>query len=66
MRITVIIDDKLMEGAQKATGLTSEKEIIEQALKILVQMNNQKKLLSLRGELKWVGDLDKKRILRGH
>lgn len=61
MRTNIVIDDKLMADALKATGLKTKKEAVEQGLKLLVQRNKQLAIRKLRGKLKWEGDLDKMR-----
>ncbi len=61
MRTNIVIDDKLMADAMKATGLNTKKETVEQGLKLLVQRNKQQAIRRLRGKLKWEGDLDEMR-----
>ena len=58
MRTNVVIDDKLMSVALKASGLKTKKDTIEAGLKLLVKLNRQAKLKSFRGKLKWSGNLD--------
>ncbi|MBV1879964.1 MAG: type II toxin-antitoxin system VapB family antitoxin [Pseudomonadales bacterium] len=59
MRTNIVIDDKLMSDALKATGLNTKKEAVEQGLILLIQKNKQQAIRKLRGKLKWEGDLDK-------
>lgn len=61
MRTNIVIDDKLMDLALKTTGLKTKKEVVEEGLKALIQIQQQKKLKSLRGKLHWDGDLEKMR-----
>jgi len=61
MRTNIVIDDKLMADALKATGSTTKKEAVELGLKILVRLNKQQEIRKLRGKLKWEGDLDEMR-----
>jgi len=61
MRTNIVIDDKLMADALKATGLNTKKEAVEQGLKLLIQRNKQQAIRKLRGKLKWEGDLDEMR-----
>ena len=58
MRTNVVIDDKLMSVALKASGLKTKKDTIEAGLKLLVKLNRQAKIKSFRGKLKWSGNLD--------
>ncbi|MGC9513811.1 MAG: type II toxin-antitoxin system VapB family antitoxin [Fidelibacterota bacterium] len=61
MRTNIVIDDKLMDLALKTTGLKTKKEVVEEGLKALIQIQQQKRLKSLRGKLHWDGDLEKMR-----
>jgi Arc/MetJ family transcription regulator len=61
MRTNIVIDDKLMNDALKATGLTTKKEAVEEGLKLLITRNKQQAIRKLRGKLKWEGDLDEMR-----
>ncbi len=58
MRTNIVIDDKLMSVALKASGLRTKKDTIEAGLKLLVKLNRQAKIKSFRGKLKWSGNLD--------
>lgn len=58
MRTNIVIDDTLMDLALKTTGLKTKKEVVEEALKILIKVKKQSQLKSLRGKLTWEGDID--------
>lgn len=62
MRTNVVIDDKLMESALKASGVKTKKEAIEEGLRLLVQMKNQENIRKFRGKLKWIGKLEEMRM----
>ncbi len=57
MRTNIVIDDKLMADALKATGLQTKREAVEEGLKTLIRLKKQADIRSLRGKLKWEGDL---------
>lgn len=61
MRTNIVIDDELMENALKASGLATKKDAVEQGLKLLIKRNQQQEIRSLRGKVKWEGDLDEMR-----
>ncbi|MBA4389902.1 MAG: DUF2191 domain-containing protein [Syntrophus sp. (in: bacteria)] len=61
MRTNVVLDDSLMESALKASGLKTKKGAIEEGLKLLIQLKNQKEIKRFRGKLKWTGSLDEMR-----
>ncbi|MFI5137186.1 MAG: type II toxin-antitoxin system VapB family antitoxin [Sphingobacteriales bacterium] len=45
MRTNIEIDDQLMAKAQKLTNIKSKKILIDNALRLYVTVENQKKLL---------------------
>jgi len=61
MRTSVVIDDKLMSQALRSGGCGTKRAAIESGLRLLVQINSQKKLRSLKGKIIWEGDLDEMR-----
>ncbi len=61
MRTNIVIDDKLMDDALKATGYSTKKEAVEQGLKLLLLRCQQQDIRKLRGQVKWEGDLDEMR-----
>ena len=58
MRTNVVLDDNLIETALKLTGFRTKKKAIEEGLKLLIQVNKQRKIRQFRGKLSWTGDLD--------
>ena len=61
VRTNVIIDDELMTQAMKYTGLKTKKAVIEEALRTLIRLKAQEEVRSLRGKLRWEGDLNQMR-----
>jgi Arc/MetJ family transcription regulator len=61
MRTNIVIDDRLMAEALKASGYGTKKEAVEQGLKLLVKLSKQQEIRKLRGAIKWEGDLDEMR-----
>ena len=62
MRTNIVIDDKLMADAIKATGAASKREAVELGLKALIQLKKQETLKGYRGKLKWRDDLERMRL----
>jgi Arc/MetJ family transcription regulator len=58
MRTNIVIDDRLMKRAMRASGATTKREAVENGPKLLVQMKQQEKIRTLRGKDLWEGDLD--------
>lgn len=61
MRTNIEIDDKLMKEAQRLSGLKTKRAVVEEALKMLVRVKGQEKMLRLAGKVHWDGDLDEMR-----
>jgi Arc/MetJ family transcription regulator len=62
MRTNIIINDELMNEALKLTDLKTKKAVVEEGLKLLVQLKKQQKIKSLRGKLHWEGNLNEMRL----
>ncbi len=61
MRTNIDIDDKLMAEAMAATGLTTKKATVEEALKsMLLRMSRVNAIETMAGT-GWVGNLDEMR-----
>jgi Arc/MetJ family transcription regulator len=56
--VYIVIDDKLMRDALKATGLKTKREPVEQGLPTLLRLKRQGAIRNWRGKLAWEGDLD--------
>jgi Arc/MetJ family transcription regulator len=61
MRTSVVIDEHLMARALKLGGYRTKKSAIEAGLRLLVQMAAQRRLRSLRGKIRWEGNLEEVR-----
>jgi len=58
MRTNIVIDDKLMRDALRASGVKTKHDAVELGLRTLVRLSRQAEIRSLRGQLAWQGDLD--------
>jgi len=65
MRTNIEIDEKLMAEAQKASGLATKKQTVEQALRLMVKLRRQQEVNSAFGKYPWSGDLKRSRAGRG-
>ncbi len=61
MRTNIVIDDDLLEGAMRATGAKTKREVVELGLAALVRLKKQEEIRGLRGKLRWTGNLDEMR-----
>ena len=64
MRTNIVIDDKLIEKAMRATGLPTKRAVVEAGLRLLLQVKAQTGIRRLRGNVKWDGNLDEMRAGR--
>ena len=64
MRTSIVIDDKLMNQALRATGLPTKRAVVEAGLRLLVQVKAQSGIRRLRGRIQWEGDLESTRRSR--
>jgi len=62
VRTNIVIDDQLITEAQRLTGITTKKGVVEAALKLLVQLKQQETVKAWRGKLQWEGDLENMRL----
>ena len=64
MRTNIVLDDKLIERAQKLTGIKTKREVVHEALRTLILLREQSEIRKLRGKLKWEGNLHEQRLTR--
>ncbi len=63
-RTNVVLDEQLLSRGKKLTGIKTTKSLLEHALKELIRRRNQKRILKLKGKVKWEGDLSQMRKMR--
>lgn len=64
LRTNIELDEKLVAEAMKLTHKKTKKELVNYALKELVNKIKRKKILELEGKVEWTGDLDEARKSR--
>jgi Arc/MetJ family transcription regulator len=64
MRTNIILDDDLIQRARQLTGIKTKREVVQEALRILIQLHEQTDVRKLRGKLHWEGNLDEQRTAR--
>lgn len=60
-RTNIVLDENLVEAGLKATGLKTQKDLIDFALRDLLRRESQKKILELKGKVQWEGNLSEMR-----
>ena len=64
MRTNIDIDDDLMSKAMRASGAPTKRAVVEQGLRLLIDVRGQGAIRRLRGKVKWRGDLEASRLGR--
>jgi Arc/MetJ family transcription regulator len=64
MRTNIEIDNELMEEALKVTGSRTKREVVDLALRELVQRRRRKDLLDLVGKVEFYEGYDYKKLRR--
>ena len=49
MRTNIVLDDNLIERAKKLTGIKTKREVVHEALRLLILLNEQAEVRTLRG-----------------
>jgi Arc/MetJ family transcription regulator len=61
MRTNIVIDPKLMGEALRLSGAPTKRQVVEDSLRLLIQIKKQERIRQFRGKLRWVGNLDEMR-----
>ena len=56
-RTNIVIDEKLMKAGLRATGLKTQRALVDHLLRDLLRREACKKALDLKGKVHWEGDL---------
>lgn len=57
-RTNIMLDEELVDNCLKATGIKTQKDLIDHALRELLRHEKQTKLLELKDRINWSGNLD--------
>lgn len=60
-RTVVDIENRVLEKAQKLTGMQKKVDIVNYALKRLVEQKEIEKILELKGKIRWEGNIEEMR-----
>lgn len=61
MQTSIVVNDRLLADAMRATGAKTRREVVELGLASLIRLKKQEDIRELRGKLRWVGDLEEMR-----
>jgi Arc/MetJ family transcription regulator len=65
MRTNIESDETLMTEAQKASGHTTKKQTVEEALRLMIRLRRQHEVDAAFGKYRWRGQLAQSRKRRG-
>jgi Arc/MetJ family transcription regulator len=57
VRTNIVIDAKLMAEALRLSGAPTKRQVVEDSLRLLIQVKRQERIRKARGKLRWTGDL---------
>lgn len=58
MRTNVVLDDDLMEEAQRLTGIRTKRDLLREALRTLISVRRRLSLLDLEGRIHFAPGYD--------
>jgi Arc/MetJ family transcription regulator len=64
VRTNILIDDKLMRDALRASRLKTKHEAVEEGFRTLLRLKRQEEIRKYRAKLAWKGDLDERKTDR--
>ena len=64
MRTNIEIDDALVKKAMQSSGARTKRAVVDEALRLLVQVKSQAGIRRLRGKVEWDGNLEESRLGR--
>ena len=64
MRTNIVLDDDLVAEASRISGIKTKKDLVHEALRVLIATKKRKNLLDLRGKIEFAPDYDYKELRR--
>jgi Arc/MetJ family transcription regulator len=65
MRTNIVLNDELVEEAARVTGITTKKDLVHEALRVLIATRKRKNLLDLVGKIQFAPGYDYKALREG-
>jgi Arc/MetJ family transcription regulator len=62
MRTNIVLDDDLMAEASRLSGIKIKKDLVHEALRVLIAVRKRKNLLDLRGKIQLAPGYDYKAL----
>ena len=64
MRTNVMLDDELVEEARQVTGIKTKRELVNEALRVLIETRRRKSLLDIMGKIEFAPGYDHRKLRR--
>jgi Arc/MetJ family transcription regulator len=58
MRTNIVLDDELVAEASRLTGIRTKRDLVDEALRTLIQTKRRRSLLELRGKIRFAEGYD--------
>lgn len=58
MRTNIVINPELMAEALRLSGAPTKRQVVEDSLRLMIQVKRQERIRKARGKLRWTGDLE--------
>ncbi len=65
MRTNIVLDDDLLAEAIRVTGIKTKKDVVHEALRLLITTRKRKNLLDLEGKIEFAPGYDHKALRAG-
>ncbi len=65
MRTNIVLDDDLVAEAAELTGIKTKKALVNEALRVLIDVRRRRNLLELEGKIRFADGYDYKVIREG-
>jgi Arc/MetJ family transcription regulator len=62
MRTNIVLDDELVAEASRVTGIKTKKDLVHEALRVLIATRTRKNLLDLKGKIEFAPGYDYKEL----
>jgi Arc/MetJ family transcription regulator len=58
VRTNIVINPELMAEALRLSGASTKRQVVEDSLRLLIQVKRQERIRKVRGKLRWTGNLE--------
>jgi len=62
MRTNIVLDDELVAEAARVSGIKTKRELVQEALRVLIATRKRKSLLDLQGKIEFAPGYDHKAL----